>query len=261
MMIQRIVLIGAGKVAFHLGQQLSRQGLEVLQVFSRKIRKARSLARLLGAEGINELSEATPQADCYLLAVSDRAIEEVLAQLPKPVTRDCLVLHTSGATPATILKTHCKRYGIFYPVQSFSKERAADFINIPICIYANRKKDRQALHYLAAQLGSKSYELDDRQRAVLHVAAVFVNNFANHLFQIGEKLTEEEGIPFQLLLPLILETASKVQQHSPTEMQTGPAIRGDQNTLQRHLDYLQQFPQLEALYRQLSQSINPKLDL
>ncbi len=261
MKLKSIILIGAGNVAHHLGAQLQSSGFNILQVFSRKMTKARRLAKRLKSEAINDLATISPQADLYILAVHDSAIALVAHQLPKAVREKKLVVHTSGATPSTVFKSICKRYGIFYPLQTFSIHRAVDFSTIPICTHANRKGDRQALQVLGKDLSQSSFEIDDAQRAILHIAAVFVNNFSNHLFSIGAELCEKEQIPFSLLLPLILETASKVQKHSPAKMQTGPALRGDSTTLHKHLDYLQQYPEYEKIYRQLSKNINPKLPL
>ena len=261
MSLKSIILIGAGNVAHHLGPQFQKSGLKVLQVFSRKITKARRLAKTLKSEAINDLSKLSSSADLYVLAVHDGAIPLVAQQLPREVREKKLVVHTSGATASTVFKSICKRYGIFYPLQTFSIKRKVDFSSIPICTHANRKRDRQALQALGQQLSNSSFEIDDAQRAILHIAAVFVNNFSNHLFSIGADLCEKEQIPFRLLLPLILETATKVQKHPPAKMQTGPALRGDLTTLNKHLDYLQRYPEYEKLYRQLSKNINPKLPL
>lgn len=261
MAIQSVVLIGAGNVGHHLGLQLMRRGLNLRQVFSRGKRKAQRLAKQVGAVAISDLALVEPEADVYILAVHDGAIEEVCRQLPLVVREKKLVVHTSGVTPSSIFKSHCKRYGIFYPLQTFSIDRKVDFSIIPICTHANRKGDRKALRALGMLLSDNSFEINDEQRAILHVAAVFVNNFSNHLFQLGEQITDGEGIPFSLLLPLIQETASKVQFHSPKTMQTGPALRGDLSTLQKHLSYLKKYPELEKIYRQLSKSIQPKLPI
>lgn len=261
MAIRSVVLIGAGNVGHHLGLQLKRRGLEVRQVFSRRKRRAQRLAKQVEAEAINDLECVDLAADIYILAVHDGGIEEVCRRLPMEVKSSKLVVHTSGATPSKVFQSHCKRYGVFYPLQTFSIDRALDFSIIPICTHANWKKDREALQALGQQLSDSSFEINDEQRAILHVAAVFVNNFSNHLFQIGDQITQAEGIPFSLLLPLIQETAAKVQFHAPKDMQTGPALRGDLNTLQKHLSYLERYPDLEKIYRQLSKSIQPKLPI
>lgn len=248
----KIVLIGAGNVGYHLGNRLYEKGLRIQQVFSRAKEKAEKLASEVNAQAITELSNITLDADLYILAVHDSAIAEVAAQLP---VLDKLVVHTSGATPSAILYPHFQRFGIFYPLQTFSISKEVDFEQIPICVHANHDADLQDLENLARQISPKVYRIDDEQRAILHVAAVFVNNFTNYLFQIGYDILEKENLPFDLLRPLIRETAAKVQVHPPAEMQTGPAIRGDQATIGKHLQYLEKFPEYKSLYKLLTTSL------
>ena len=257
--MEKIVLIGAGNLAFHLGQCLHQAGIEVIQVYSRKITKARKLSKLIQSTAINRLEQLSPEGDLYILAVSDTAIGEVAQRIAAVIPSDKLVVHTSGATPSTVLKNDFKRYGIFYPLQSFSISRKVDFQQLPICIDAYRKRDQKILTKLAKRISSNVHFITDEQRAILHVAAVFVNNFSNHLFNIGAQISQQEGLDFDLLKPLILETVAKIQDSAPEKMQTGPAIRGDQLTLKRHLEYLEKFPQYAAIYQLMSHSINPKL--
>ncbi len=248
----KIVLIGAGNVGYHLGNRLYEKGLRIQQVFSRVKEKAENLASEVNAQAITKLSNITLDADLYILAVHDSAIAEVATQLP---VLDKLVVHTSGATPSTALQPHFQRFGIFYPLQTFSISKEVDFEQIPICVHANQEADLQALENLARQISPKVYRIDDEQRAILHVAAVFVNNFTNYLFQIGYDILEKEKLPFDLLRPLIRETAAKVQEHPPVEMQTGPAIRGDHATIDKHLQYLGRFPEYKHLYELLTENI------
>ncbi len=261
MKIQQIVLIGTGKVAHHLGRQLVAMGREIVQVYGRHRERSEQLAQQLGAEAIQDWSALQPNADLYLLAISDRAIGTVLDEWPSAIRAKGLIAHTSGATPAKVFAPFCQRYGVFYPLQSFSPDRPADFTQIPICVYAQAPSDQEALVALAKDWGGGVHLLDDEQRAALHVAAVFVNNFSNHLFKIGAEICQTERLPFDLLLPLIQETTAKIAQHTPQAMQTGPAIREDLPTLLQHLEYLQDQPQWASLYRQLSKSIQPNLPL
>jgi len=252
----KIVLIGAGNVGFHLGHILVERNQNLIQVFSRKRQKAKRLAKSINSTYTNQLEDIDPNADLYILAISDAAIESVASSLSQiPLSKKALVVHTSGATPSTVLKPYFKQYGIFYPLQTFSISKASNFINIPICIHANRKPLRQKLEKLAQLLSPKVYLIDDQQRAILHVAAVFVNNFTNHLFQIGETILDKENLSFEILKPLIQETAEKIKNHPAKKMQTGPAIRGDQNTIDKHLLFLNKYPAFQDLYRQLSESI------
>ena len=250
-----IVLIGAGNVAHHLGYRLVEKGHQIVQVFSRKKTKAKKLAQRLNCDYTNDLGKVNPEANLYILAVNDEAIEVVASQLSSILNSKALVVHTSGATPGTVLKPHFTFYGNFYPLQTFSISKAVDFSQIPFCIYANRKKHRGQLESLAQNLSPLVYTIDDQQRAILHVAAVFANNFTNHLFHISHQILEEKNIPFDLLKPLIKETAEKVQHQAPQLMQTGPAIRGDQKTIDQHLNYLLQHPDYQKLYLLLTKSI------
>ncbi|MEM9822704.1 MAG: Rossmann-like and DUF2520 domain-containing protein [Bacteroidota bacterium] len=238
-----------------MGNALHQQGHTIQQVYSRTFKKAKALAKQIDAKATNNLKKINPSAQLYLLAVSDGAIVEVATKIASTLSSAALVVHTSGATPAKSLSPFFKSYGTFYPLQSFSKGKAVDFSSIPFCIHANRKKQREQLASLAKCLSPAVYFLDDQQRAILHVAAVFANNFTNHLFHISQSLLQGQSLPFELLQPLILETAAKVQAQSPSAMQTGPAIRGDQKTIEQHLSYLKKQPEIQKLYLLLTESI------
>lgn len=249
-----IVLIGAGNVAHHLGHRFQEMGIPVLEVFSRKITKARKLAKAIGASATNQLSAISKTADLYILAVHDDAIEAVARQLPLSPTTG-LVVHTSGAMPSKVLKPFFKNYGCFYPLQTFSIQKAVDFEVLPLCIFSPQQRNRQKLTKVAKAICPNVYTIDDAQKSVLHVAAVFVNNFTNHLCYIAKEITDQQGIDFDILKPLLNETASKLAKYAPKEMQTGPAIRGDQQTMNKHLQLLESHPEWAQLYKLLSQSI------
>lgn len=254
-MIQDIVLIGAGQVAHHLGQRLRQCGLHIVQVYSRSRPRADELAGLLGTIATADLEAIVPTADCYLLAVRDDAIAEVAAALVAVLPELALLAHTSGATPATILPPYFRNAGVFYPLQTFSRQRSVDFSQVPICCFAREATATEALMALARRISSSVHHIDDEARARLHVAAVFVNNFTNYLYQVGYQLLREEGLPFDLLRPLILETAAKVQDQAPVAVQTGPAARSDHSTEARHLRQLEAYPAWAELYRLLSDGI------
>lgn len=251
---KKIVLIGAGNVGYHLGHRFYNLGIPVSQVFSRKISKSKRLAKSIQSEAINHFDHISRDADLYIIAVHDDAIEQVADQLSS-ILKNPLVCHTSGSVPSNILKGYFINYGCFYPLQSFSIEKEVDFEELPFCIYSPQKKNRIKLHAFASSICPNVYEINDHQKSVLHVAAVFVNNFTNHLFHIGKKITEQEGIDFDILKPLINETVRKISKHSPKEMQTGPAVRGDQKTMEAHLDLLKANPDWIKLYRLLSEGI------
>lgn len=251
-----ITLIGAGNAGYHLGRRLRATGSEIVQVFSRQPAKARELAEATGAQPINRLAEVKAGAGLYILAVSDGAIAPVAATLRQRLPEDSAVVHTSGATPSTVLAPSFPRHGIFYPLQTFSREREPNFSTIPVCIFSPDEELEGQLAALGRQISNNVHRIDDEQRAILHVAAVFVNNFSNHLFHIGKVIVEEEKLPFELLLPLIRETVDKIETNAPKDMQTGPARRGDRDTIARHLAYLKKFPNFEAVYEVLTESIH-----
>lgn len=252
----KITIIGAGKVGSHLAMKLHEVGNEIVQIFSRDLQNAEAIANKTAAEFTNELNKINKRSDLYLLAVPDDAIENIAAHFSQDIFKNKLIAHTSGSTPITVLSGQkLKHCGVFYPLQSFSLGTTPDFSQIPICIDALLPEDMEMLKLLALQISPKVYAINDEQRGVLHVAAVFVNNFTNYLNQIAFRLLEKEQIPFDLLLPLILETANKLGTGSPATMQTGPAIRGDSETIHRHLQFLQKYPNYKEIYELLTLNI------
>lgn len=256
----KIVLIGAGRVAWHLGRRLKGKGMPIAQVISRTEENARELANTLGATWSADFADLIPDADWIIIAVRDDAISEVAERLA-PHVQDALVTHTSGGTRGAVLAPFFKRCGVFYPLQSFSVEHTPIWSKIPFCVDASTQEDLIFLKKVAKTIGNLVYQVSDEQRAHLHVAAVFANNFANHCFAIAEKLLEETELPFDLLYPLMEETLHKALQDSPSRMQTGPARRGDLETVRKHLQLLQEHPHWQELYRQISRDINPDLEL
>ena len=250
--ITNISIIGSGNLGYHLAQRFQERGLIIDQVFSRKEENARQLAEIINTRYCTQLSEIQSLSDLYILAVSDGAIQEVAKQISLILPENSLVVHTSGATPSSVFRGHFDNRGIFYPLQSFSKEKVVDFEKIPICVHAHYPNSLQQLKTLAQRISPKVYEIDDEQRAYLHVAAVFANNFSNYLFHVAHELCQQHQVPFDLLRPLILETAQKVQDHPPIQMQTGPAIRSDEATMNRHLELLKKHPSWMLLYQSLS---------
>lgn len=247
-----IVLLGSGNVATHLGRAFKMAGQSIVQVWSRDINHARELADTLAAEPISDLSHLNRSADLYLIAVRDEAIREVASQLKVP---DKLIVHTSGSTGLDALTGFSSRTGVFYPLQTFSKSNAVDFRQIPIAIEANTPEVTLLIRSIADRLSERIIELSSVQRKALHIAAVFACNFTNHLFALSKELLEKQNLEFNLLRPLIAETANRIQLNDPESVQTGPAIRGDQTTINAHLELLRDTPELMELYERLSQSI------
>ncbi len=258
--MNKIVIIGAGRVAWHLGKRLKSKGLPVAQVVSRTAANAEALATTLHARWTTDWAEVLPDADWLLLAVRDDVIEEAGRALATHAP-GALATHTSGATPGSVLQPYFRRFGVFYPLQSFSYERTPVWSKIPFCVDARHDDDLLFLKKVAKTIGNLVYRVNDEQRSSLHVAAVFANNFANHCFAVAEKLLEEKNLPFEMLHPLMEETLSKALLDSPANMQTGPAIRGDADTVRRHLELLEEHPGWQEIYTQMSRSINPDLEI
>lgn len=253
--MQYVTLIGTGNVGTHLGRRLHACGVPVRQVYSRRLERAQELAGEIGAQAIDQWSDLQSDAGLYILAISDDAIPAAAGQMQRYLPERAFVVHTSGATPSDTLHVFPRR-GVFYPLQTFSKERAVDFSNVPVCVFAIRPDDENLLEELGRTVSEKVYRINDHERAVLHVAAVFANNFANHCFQMSYDILTKEKLPFELLEPLILETARKIPGRTPADMQTGPAVRGDAETIRRHLDYLERTNSpYRELYQLLSKSI------
>ena len=211
----KVVLIGQGNVASHLITAFGKAtNIEVLQVNSR-------------------YPKNIPNSDVTIIAVSDDAISIVSEQLK---SRDGLIVHTSGTVTMGVINQ--KRKGVFYPLQSFTKNTAVDFSKVPFCLEATNTNDLELLEIVAKSIGEKSYPITSDQRKKLHLAAVFVNNFTNHMYKIGKDICDEHNVPFEILHPLLKETAKKITSISPKEAQTGPAKRNDQETIKNHLEQL-----------------------
>lgn len=247
-----IVLVGSGNVATQLGRAFKMAGQDIVQVWSRDIDHARELADTLASEPISDLFDLDRKADLYIISVKDEAIKELALELK---VGDKLIVHTSGSTGIDVLEGSSSKIGVFYPLQTFSKVKSVDFRQIPIAIEGNTPEVASTIHAIADRLSEKVIELSSEQRKALHVAAVFACNFTNHLYALSQELLTEQHLDFELLRPLITETANKVLLNDPINMQTGPAVRGDQSILDAHLDLLTGKPELKELYQKLSQSI------
>lgn len=244
----KVVLLGSGNVAQHLLQvMLKSADIELVQVFARN---KNSISHLITEDRITSNYDAIKEADLYIISVSDNAIAEVSKNLP---FQNRLVVHTSGTSELSILDAK-NRKGVFYPLQTFSKSKAVDFSTIPICLETENESDYKTLETLANLISKKVYSISSEQRKSLHVAAVFVCNFVNHLYQIGNQICEENQVPFGILHPLILETANKITELSPREAQTGPAVRNDTKTIEKHIEFLQN-SNYKEIYTLLTQSI------
>ena len=243
----KVILLGGGNLAYHLTNELlNNPAIQIVQVYNRSIA---AIAYLEQKTAITNNVSQLKEADVYILCVSDNAISELSKQLN---FKDKLIVHTSGAMDLNSLKSTSYK-GVFYPLQSFSKGKKVDFKNVPICIEANRAQDEHLLMRLGKAISKQCYLINSEQRKHLHVAAVFVNNFVNHLYTIGNNICDAQQIPFEILTPLIKETASKLDYLSPFEAQTGPAKRNDSQTIETHVSLISENQQ--KIYKLLTQSI------
>lgn len=247
-----IVLLGSGNIASHIGKAFHTQGHHILQVYSRNLANAHALASVLNADAVDTMKGINPHADLYFIAVADHAIAELTAQLPH--TSTAVVVHCSGATDIVVLKRF-PFHGVIYPVQSLNKDVKTLLQHVPFGIEGNNVEASTRLLELMNSISPQSFVCSSEQRLALHTAAVFANNFSNVLFQIAYDMLHEHQLPFDLLKPLILETAQKVQQQIPKEVQTGPAKRGDVETIQKHLEFISKNPHWLKIYQQLTEEI------
>ncbi|MBC7605961.1 MAG: DUF2520 domain-containing protein [Burkholderiales bacterium] len=244
----KVSIIGSGNLAQHLISVFNMaDSIDLVQVYARQ---KNNVLHLINDHQVVSAFESLTEADLYILAVSDSVIAEISALLP---FKNKLVAHTSGSIAITELDDK-NRKAVFYPLQTFSKNKAVDFHMIPICLESQNASDFQILEKVAKAVSEKVYAINSEQRKALHVAAVFVNNFVNHLYQTGYDICSEYQVPFEILQPLITETAKKVMTLSPAEAQTGPAKRRDQQTIDAHLAMLTDSHQ-QSIYKLLTQSI------
>ena len=250
---KRIVLIGAGNVAHALAPALLKAGLNLCQIYSRTIESAGELGQKTGITYTADAYAIYPDGDIYIFCVSDDALPSLIKRVV--INHDALVLHTSGSLPLQVLKPLGKRYGVLYPLQTFTKKRVLDFSEIPLCIEAVNPATLKDVRELAEILSNHIEEISSDRRKILHLAAVFANNFVNHLYTLADGILQREGLDFNLLRPLIFETAHKVLSFSPEQAQTGPAKRGDEGILSMHKALLKNDSKLLNLYTILSDSI------
>lgn len=254
-MKMKIVFIGAGNLATHVSQALQKADHEVVQVFSRTQASATTLASLLGAEPVTNLSHLQCDAQLYIVSVKDDALPSVVQQLPQ-LSPDAIVVHTAGSVPIDVLAGVGAHFGVFYPMQSFSKARQLSLAHVPFYVEGSDPQTTDMLLTVAHSISDTARVLSSANRRYLHLAAVFANNFTNYCYTVAGNVMAQCQLPFTDLLPLIDETAAKVHDLSPREAQTGPAVRYDQSVMGRHLELLNQMPEAKALYELASTGIH-----
>jgi predicted short-subunit dehydrogenase-like oxidoreductase (DUF2520 family) len=249
----KIVCIGAGKLASQLMPALKLEGFEINQVYSRTMVSANTLAIQLKTVATTNLSQIQKDADFYFFALKDDVVENVVKELDHLENEESVFVHTSGVLPINTIPF--KRRGIFYPLQTFSPGHSVDWKTTPILVTGENEEINTSLMTMAAKISNLVYKVSDQDRAALHVAAVFANNFTNHMLTLAEKICNEQHVSFEILKPIIRETIEKALDAGPSNSQTGPAVRGDQKTIDKHLKMLENNSGLQELYRMITQSI------
>jgi predicted short-subunit dehydrogenase-like oxidoreductase (DUF2520 family) len=251
-----IVFIGAGRLATQLAQSLAENGHRIMAVYSRTLASAETLAGLVGARATDEIASLPTEADAFIIAVKDGAIATLVAQLAEGRAGQTF-LHTAGSVPMQVLAVQgVSHYGVFYPMQTFSKERRVDFSRIPVFIEGSDAATLDLLRTLAASVSRQVTELSSEARRHLHLAAVFASNFTNHCYALAAEVLSRHGLPFSVMLPLIDETAAKVHDMLPADAQTGPAVRYDTQVIEAQSQLLAALPQAREVYDVMSKSIH-----
>jgi predicted short-subunit dehydrogenase-like oxidoreductase (DUF2520 family) len=250
--IQKIVLIGAGKLATNLAFTLEKKGFTILQVYNRSREPGIKLTQKVSSLYIGDISELTDQADLYALAVSDSALQELSGRIH---LKDQMIIHFSGTADINILKGASSNYGVLYPPQTFTMQPSAGFLNIPLCIETNNKNSEKSLSAFAATLSDKLFKVNSSQRKIIHLSAIFAGNFTNFMYAIAEDLLTGNNLPMTLLEPIIEKTKANAVQKNIFSLQTGPAIREDIEMIKAHLNILSDRPEFKEIYRLISESI------
>jgi len=250
-----VVLIGSGSVATHLGLALQAKGFTIRQVYSRNVSNAEILSKKLNASFITDISDIYMNADIYFYALTDSAFKSILRKIDMP---EGIQVHTAGCIPISEFEGFSSKYGVFYPLQSFSINKPVEFSQIPICIEASNLEVQNKLLEIGNLLSNKTFLINSDQRKRLHLAAVFACNFTNYMYDIASTILEDSGFLFEMIQPLIAETAEKIKTMNPYEAQTGPAIRMDEKTISNHLVLLNKKPDLKKIYKLLTKNINKR---
>ena len=248
-----VVLIGSGNVATKLGLALKEKGVIIKQVYSKSYTNAEILAKKLGAEPTSDISDIYMEADFYFYALKDTVLRSTLKKIDMPAG---IQVHTGGSISIREFEGFSSRYGVFYPLQTFTVDKPVDFSIIPICIEACNQDVQDKLTGLGNLISQKVCLLNSEGRRKVHLAAVYACNFTNYMYDIASQILENSGIPFDIMYPLITETAEKIKTIKPHQAQTGPAVRMDETTIDKHLGMLSKNRDFKNIYKVLTKSIN-----
>ena len=253
----KIALIGAGNLVTVLGHALYNAKHDIVQVYSRTMAAAKQLAERLNAVPTDDLETITNDADLYIIALKDSVLNEVIGKIC-PNRSEKLFVHTAGSMPIDVFRGRTERYGVLYPMQTFSKKRIIDFRNIPVFVEANSISTMQTIIGVAQSVSDNVQELSSADRRYLHLAAVWACNYVNHCYDLAAEVLQKVGLPFDVMLPLTDETARKVHELSPREAQTGPAIRYDENIIEAQMQLMNDNPKAQKIYELMAKSIHEK---
>lgn len=253
----KIVFIGAGRLATHLSHALREAGHEIVQVYSRTIESATAMATAVGASSTTDISALDSSADAYIMALPDAVMPQLLPLVCKGREQKVFI-HTAGSVPMDVFRGMASHYGVLYPMQTFTKGRTVNFGEIPCFIEASDELAMSIITSLAKSASNRVQYLPSADRKHLHLAAVFACNFVNHCYTVAADILADHGIPFDVMLPLIDETARKVHQIEPSEAQTGPAVRLDENVIRYQSAMLKDTPLVKDIYERMSMSIHQK---
>jgi predicted short-subunit dehydrogenase-like oxidoreductase (DUF2520 family) len=248
----RISFIGSGNVATHLAKASKAAGIHLINIYSKNIQHAESLASTCNANAVEKISDIDSNIDLLIVSVNDAALGSINEEIK---SLSCPVVHTAGSVSINSIYSDEHAFGVLYPLQTFSKSREQNLKDVPFFVEASTEELSKRLEQLVTLLGGKFQIANSEQRLHLHIAAVFACNFSNYMYSIAHELLEQHKLPFEHLVPLILETAHKIEKLSPIEAQTGPAKRHDHVTVEKHLEALEEQPLLHSLYMQISAEI------
>ncbi len=251
----KVILIGAGNLATNLGKSLLQAGHDIVQVYSHTQKSASALAALAGGAPTNDLNAIRNDADIYILSVKDSVLADLIPQVCKGKENKIFV-HTAGSMPMSLFEGMALHYGVLYPMQTFSKEKNVEFKDIPCFIEGNDDYTLNNLDEFVHTIASKVYQLSSEERQYLHLSAVFASNFVNHCYELSSEILAKHGLPFDVMFPLIDETARKVHMLAPSKAQTGPAVRYDENIIRKQSMMLKDDPILKDIYDRMSLSIH-----
>lgn len=248
----KLSIIGTGNVAFQLGHALKEAGHTIVEVYGSNDKNVTTLAKKLKSSLVHSVGELHPVVDVILIAVTDSAIEKVVSRIP---ITNAVIVHTSGSIPLDVLKKYFKNCGVIYPIQTILKNVKQNFKTSPFFIEGSNKRSLEKIFSLARSLSTNIHTASSKQRAALHLSAVFANNFVNHMMAISYQLMKENKLRFDVFLPMIKETFDKAEARNPFEVQTGPAKRGEMKIIKKHLSMLAKYPEYKNIYNTVSKSI------